>query len=217
MSGTPRKFSFDTSFDDQGAGVSSPPLRKAFYAAYEIDHIRAEAYEEGRTAALGHEERLAAERLEELRQSIRHAMAALAQAAHDHRTGSAALALAAARKIADAALDQFPRAPLQAALEALSREVEAQPRLMVGAPADAVDTLKGVLDEMAAQAGYAGQVTVRADPGLRGASFVFDWGEGRAAFDPEQSALRVAAALEAALASEGLHAEALSSTPEVIR
>ena len=39
------------------------------------------------------------------------------------------------------------------------------------------------------------------------AAFLFDWGEGRAAFDPAAAAGRVAAALEAALAAEGLHAE----------
>ena len=39
--------------------------------------------------------------------------------------------------------------------------------------------------------------------------FAFDWGEGRAAFDPEVSAARVAEALDAALAAEGLHAEPL--------
>src|SRR5947207_1892108 len=41
------------------------------------------------------------------------------------------------------------------------------------------------------------------------AAFLLDWGDGRAAFDPEAAAARVGAALEAALAAEGLHAEAL--------
>ena len=41
------------------------------------------------------------------------------------------------------------------------------------------------------------------------AAFVLDWGDGRAAFDPEQAAARVAEALSTALAAEGLHAEPL--------
>jgi flagellar assembly protein FliH len=39
------------------------------------------------------------------------------------------------------------------------------------------------------------------------AAFVFDWGDGRAAFDPVAASERVGEALAAALAAEGLHAE----------
>jgi flagellar assembly protein FliH len=46
------------------------------------------------------------------------------------------------------------------------------------------------------------------------AAFVLDWGDGKAAFDPQDAALRVAAALDAALAAEGLHAEPLLSASE---
>ena len=50
--------------------------------------------------------------------------------------------------------------------------------------------------------------------GLPLAAFTLDWGEGRAAFDPEAAAARVAAALDEALAAEGLHAEPLLPTPD---
>jgi flagellar assembly protein FliH len=42
------------------------------------------------------------------------------------------------------------------------------------------------------------------------AAFVLDGGDGRAAFDPNAAAARVAEALEAALAAEGLHGDALT-------
>ena len=63
------------------------------------------------------------------------ALPTLAVAAHEHRAGSAELALACARQIADAACERFPEAPLQAALAALAREVEATPRLILRAAA----------------------------------------------------------------------------------
>ena len=67
---------------------------------------------------------------------------------------------------------------------------------------------KSALAEAAERAGFAGQIVLKAEPGRARAAFVFDWGEGRAAFDPEAAAAeRVATALEAALAAEGLHAE----------
>ena len=63
-------------------------------------------------------------------------------------------------------------------------------------------------------AGYPGQIVVRADPALPAAAFVLDWGDGSAAFDPEESAARVAQALDEALAAEGFHAESLTSPNE---
>ena len=141
-------------------------------------------------------------------------MTVLVEAVHDHRAGAVGLAMAAARKIADAALERFPEAPAEAALEALSREIEAHPRLLVRAPSEIADRIQVALDKTAEAAGYPGQVVVKSDPNLAGAAFIFEWGEGRAAFDPEQAAARVAAALDATLAAEGLHAEPLKLPEE---
>ncbi len=97
-----------------------------------------------------------------------------------------------------------------AALEALAREVEAQPRLTLSAaPADR-ERAQAALAPVAERIGYPGALTVRADGRLAPAAFVLDWGDGRAAFDPAAAAARVEQALAAALAAEGLHAEPLS-------
>ena len=203
-----RKFSFDTEFDGDGESTSAP-VRKTLFTAREVDQVRAEALAEGRAAAAAEAEQLQARCLEDIRQAIGRALGTLAKAAHDHRVGAAELALAAARKIADAALERFPEAPAQAALDALQREIEGHPRLLVRAPEAIAAKVQAALDRAADQAGYAGQVTVKSDPALEGAAFIFEWGEGRAAFDPEEAAARVGAALEAALAAEGLHGEPL--------
>ena len=203
-----RKFSFDTEFDGDGATTSAPP-RKTLFTAREVDQVRAEALAEGRAAAAAEAEQLQARCLEDIRQAIGRALGTLAQAAHDHRVGAAELAMAAARKIADAALERFPEAPAQAALDALQREIEGHPRLLVRAPEAIAAKVQAALDRAADQAGFTGQVTVKSDPALDGAAFIFEWGEGRAAFDPEEAAARVSAALEAALAAEGLHGEPL--------
>jgi flagellar assembly protein FliH len=129
--------------------------------------------------------------------------------AHDHRAGSAELALACAGKIAGAALERFPEAPAVAALEGLAREIEAHPKLLVRAGPDLVERLQAALDRTAEAIGFPGQISVRADETIALAAFIIDWGDGRAAFDPAAAQSRVAAALEAALVSEGLHAESL--------
>ena len=207
---TATRFSFDTVFDGEGDVVAAAPRLKPYYTGGEVEQLRAQAYADGRAAAQDEHARAEARALEEIRANLAKAMGTLAQAAHGHRAGAAELALAAARKIADAALEQFPTAPAEAALQALLVEISGHPRLLVRAPEAVAEPLQAKLGEAAEQAGFAGQVSVRADPRLQGAAFVFEWGEGRAAFDPAEAAARVQAALTAALAAEGLHAEPLT-------
>jgi flagellar assembly protein FliH len=208
MSSAPRPFIFDTVFEDDGRVVA--PLRpKKSFLAEEVEVIRAQCFAEGERSAVAKAQEAQAARLAEIARLAEGALGTLALVAHDHRVGSAKLALAAARKIADAALDAFPQAPLQAALTALAREIEAVPRLIARVQPDQVAASQTALDQAAQAAGYPGQIIVRADPGMAPAAFVLDWGDGSAAFDPAAAAARVAHALDEALASDGLHAEFL--------
>ncbi len=210
----PRKFTFDTVFGGEGDVLVNAPKRKPFYSVQEVDEIRAEGFADGQRNALDQAQREQARQLDEIGKSLSVAMGALAKAAHDHRVGAAELAMAAARKIADAALEMFPEAAAQAALQALLSEVEGHPRLLVRASQATVPALQAALDKTAEAAGYPGQITVKSDAALEGAAFIFEWGEGRAAFDPDRTMARVSAALEAALAAEGLHGEPLLTTQE---
>ena len=171
--------------------------------------LAAAARAEGEATAMRSVEAETARALGQLAEAAKAALPTLTVAAHEHRAGSAELALACARQIADAACERFPEAPLQAALAALAREVEATPRLTLRAPAALLERLQAALTETAEAIGYPGQILARAEPTLAPAAFVLDWGDGSAAFDPAGAAIRVAEALEGALAAEGLHAEAL--------
>ncbi|WP_374575842.1 flagellar assembly protein FliH [Phenylobacterium sp.] len=202
----PRKFVFDTDFD--GPASAAPQRPKRLFPAEEVEQIRAAAYAEGERAALRRMEALQAQALASIADSCRQALPVLAEVAHEHRTGSAGLALACARAIADAALDRFPQAPLQAAVETLAREIESAPRLVVTCPPEFAESAAAALEETAQAIGYAGQIQVRPQTSLTGA-FTLDFGDGAASFDPAGAAERVAAALNAALAAEGLHAEPL--------
>jgi flagellar assembly protein FliH len=203
-----RKFTFDTEFD--GARPAGAGAYKRLYTADEAEELAQRARAEGMATAMARIEAQTARALSEIAEAAKAALPTLAAAAHEHRAGAAELALACARQIADAACDRFPEAPLQAALAALAREVEATPRLTLRARPELVERLQAALSETAEAIGYRGQILARADPDLAKAAFVFDWGDGSAAFDPAGAAARVAEALEGALASEGLHAEALA-------
>jgi len=210
---TARPFTFDTVFDGDGEVLVAAPLRpRRTYTADEVEALRGQAFRDGEAAALAAAETQRANALAEIALAMKVGLSALAQAAHDHRTGSAELALTAARRIADAALDRFPHAPVTAALETLAREIETAPRLVVRT-GSSDPALGEELEEAARAAGFAGQIVVRPEPGPTHAAFVLEWGDGKAAFDPAASTERIAAALHDALAGEGLHAEPLDLSP----
>jgi flagellar assembly protein FliH len=208
-----KRFTFDTVFDDRG-GMSAPARVKKNFTLEELEEAKAEAYAAGEQSAVAQAEREAAMALNTVGQAIHSAFSTLAAVAHEHREGSAMLALACGRAIADAALDQFPEAPTQAALVALAREVEASPKLTVWVASHLVERTQAALETTAHAIGFPGQILARADANLPAAAFLLDWGDGRAAFDPTDAAARVTQALEAAIAAEGLHAEPLLPASE---
>jgi len=204
-----QRFGFDTVFDGAGDVAYAPPRPKRLFTADEVEQVRAQAFVEGERQALGSMAALQAQALSGITASVATALTKLAEVAHEHRVGSAELALACAKAIADAALARFPEAPIRAAMENLAREIEAAPRLLVAAAPELAENLQAVLEEAAQAIGYGGAIQVRSAPGMAPAAFTLDFGDGAAAFDPAAATARVAAALDAALAAEGLHAEPL--------
>ncbi len=214
MAAALERFSFDTVFDGAGVGEQTSTRPKRLYPLEEVDRIRAAALAEGERTALESIAARQADALAQIALACRQALPKLAGVAHEHREGSAALAMACAQAIANAALDRFPQAVAQAALDALAREIEAQPRLVVTAEPALAEHLQGALDEVARNLGFEGALVIKADDSFGTHAFTLDFGDGQAAFDPAAAAERVADALKAALASEGLHAEPLSPGSE---
>jgi flagellar assembly protein FliH len=208
MTAAHAKFGFDTQFED-GAAAPVAPRAKRFYLPEEVEAIRQAAFAEGEARAMTGLAQAQAAALARIGKTCAQALPTLAEVAHAHRVGSATLALACGRAIAQAALAQFPEAPVRAAIEALAREIEAAPRLIVTANPELIEHLQPLLDDTARGIGFQGAIVVRPDPELGDHAFILDFGDGRAAFDPTQAAARVTQALEAALAAEGLHAEPL--------
>lgn len=209
MAATLERFVFDTVFDGDGEATQAALRPKRLYPLEEVEGIRAAAFADGERAA---QQSIAAQESQALAQiaaACGQALPKLAGVAHEHRERSAELALACARAIADAALDRFPEAVAQAALAALAREIEAQPRLVVTAEPALAERLQTVLEESARSMGFEGGVVVKPDSSFGVHAFTLDFGDGQATFDPTVAAARVTEALQAALAAEGLHAEPL--------
>lgn len=208
------RFSFDTRFDDAGDIAYAPARQKRSYTPEEMEAARSAAFSEGERSVTAKAEADVAKTLAHIGEMVGHALGGLAQIAHDHRTGSASLALTCARKIADAALERLPEAPINAALEALFAEIEQEPRLRVRVTGGVKDRVQAALEQTAEAIGFPGKIIVSDDVTMPAAAFVIDWGDGRASFDPVRTAERIEGEIAAALASEGLHAEPLTPSAE---
>lgn len=206
-------FAFDTEFDALGVVVQASAFRtiKRAYSPAEVEALVAEARLEARTQALSEIDSMQAMALSAIGEALASAAPALSQVAQAHRRQSAELALAAARVVAASAVERFPEAPLQAALEALGQEVDASPRLVIRT-GDLNDATKARIQQLCTDAGFSGIVAFRTEPGMAPAAFQLEWADGRAAFDLDEAFARMREALDSALAAEAGHAETL--TPE---
>jgi len=207
-------FAFDTEFDASGVVLQTSSFRptKRSYAPLEVDALIAQARLEAREEALAETANIQAMALSAIAQALDAAVPALTQVAQAHREQSAGLALSAARVVAASALDRFPAAPLQAALEALGQELDSSPRLVIRT-GDLDDATRARIEQLCSDAGFSGVVAFRNEPMMPAAAFQLEWADGRAAFDPADAFARISEALNSALAAEAGHAEAL--TPEI--
>ena len=213
--GESRKFAFETVFDSGGDVISAPIRIRRGCSAEEAEVLRATAFREGEAAGRAAMQGQQAQSLADLAEAARAGLTALSQVAHNHRVHAAGLAMACGKAIADAALLEFPQAPLRAAMDSLAREFDGAPRLTLRTAADA-GALSAIVEEMARDIGFAGQVVVKPDPGDNGAAFSLDWADGSAVFNPDATAARIADVVASALAAERLHADPIDFTPDPI-
>jgi flagellar assembly protein FliH len=204
LSAPVRKFAFDTVFDADGAVLSEGARTKSF-AIEEVEAERAAAYAAGKKDETARAEAQTADALTRIASSAQ----ALAQRFAAERgalmADAAALALAAARTAAGAALDQFGEARVSAALEAALESFIGAPRVIVRI-APVLEHIKPALEEAARTQGFDGAFLVRTDPGVRVGDVSIDWGESAIALSSAEAFARVEALVAERLAQTGEHA-----------
>jgi flagellar assembly protein FliH len=193
-----RKYAFETEFSADGAIVKAAPKKLT------PEEIAAEcdaAYQRGKQDALAQAERQAAAALEALADAASAVLTRLDVESKAMREEAARIGVAAAKKIAGAALTAFGPERAAAAIEAAMDALRHQPRLVVKLSPEAVETLKPRIVAMCETHAYAGAILVRAEPGLKAGEVIIDWSDGVIAMDPAEAADRVNQLMEAALAA----------------
>ena len=198
-----RPFAFDTEFDSSGAVVRSTdwqPVKRA-YSPAEVEALVAQARHEAHAQALAEVDSRRSQAIADLSAALNNSLPRLTGVVETYREQTADLAMATGRALAFAALERLPRAAVQATLEELGREIDASPRLVI-AMAGLDEAGRAEIEGLCANVGYAGAVRFRDEPGLAQAAFELEWADGRAAFDPEETFSRLAAAVARALAAD---------------
>ena len=188
------KFTFDTEFHAE-RDVISPAARarqKKTMTIEEIDAMVASAKQEGTQAGQVRASENINQTIAALVISVRAALDQSHAEIENVREEAAAVALAAARKIATAALAALPAGDVEAALRESMHQAIGEPRIILRAAPDVIEALKERIDTIAHESGYEGRVLTAADPTIKGADCRIEWRGGGS----ERSEAAIQAALE---------------------
>lgn len=191
-----QKYVFETEFAPDGEIMRESSRR---ITPEQAQSAIADSYERGKQDALAQAERRTAAALEAIADAASAVLTRLEVESQAMRVEAARVAMAAAQKIAGAALDCFGIERAAQAVEAAMDTLRHQPRLVVKLPPDTAEQLKPRISEMCETHAYASAVLVRAEPGLKSGQVVVDWSDGVITMDPSDTARRIEDLIEAAL------------------
>jgi len=193
-----RKFTFDTEFREQGDVVSEAARvrQKKTLTTQELEAMCASAQAEGTQAASVRAaegiERTISAMMIGLRATLDQSRAEIEAV----RAEAAQLALAAAKKIASAALAALPAGEVEHALREAMHQAIGEPRVTLRAAPDVIAALEARVTAIAHEEGYEGRVMLAVDPAVRGGDCRIEWRGGGS----ERSEAALAAALDALIA-----------------
>ena len=174
------KFTFDTVFTDEASGDSGRSRRRRTFSEAEVLQLCEQARIEGAKAA----EVLALEAIATGAGKVADAVrATLEHMVHERQSlleDSSRLAFAVAKKLAHAALAEFPQAEVEAALREAMHQAIGEPRIVLKASPKVAASVAGRVAQIAHEEAYEGKVQVSPDAGLDRADCRIEWRGGGA-------------------------------------
>jgi len=173
------KFTFDTHFDDRATEAADKNARaRKSLSPDEIEALKKDAREEGRK----HADILATQAVASSIGQVAAAMLAAIEAMDGEierlRAEAAGLALAAAKKLAGAALNHAPEAEIAEALTVALHHAIGEPRVVVKTPPALAKAIEQHAATIAAEQGFEGRIQIAADSSLSGADCRIEWRGG---------------------------------------
>jgi flagellar assembly protein FliH len=193
-----RKFTFDTEFraDTDVVSAAARARRKQTFTTEELEGMIARARQEGTEAAQVRARESIDRTVAALVISLRSVLDQSHAEVEAVREEAAGLALAAARKIAHAALAALPEGDVEEALRQAMHQAIAEPRITLRAGAAVIEAMQDKVEAIAHEEGYDGRVMIAIDPALAGADCRIEWRGGGS----ERSEAAITAAVETIIA-----------------
>ncbi|MEI9887322.1 MAG: hypothetical protein WDN08_12615 [Rhizomicrobium sp.] len=176
------KYTFDIEFRPEGDLISNAARarQKKAYTTEEIDQLSARAREQGMKAGQVRAAEAQAEEIARLTDAVREAVIRSSKAADAVRADASLLALAAARKLAAAAVGALPAADVEAVLRHALHQALGEPRIVLHTSAEAAEILKPRLAQIAHEEGFEGRVVISGEAALGPADCRIEWRSGGA-------------------------------------
>jgi flagellar assembly protein FliH len=192
------KFTFDTVFEahDDVVSDAARSRKRITLTQGELDGMLSLARNEGISGGT-------VRAAEETARAARDAVAAIAGAltrldteVQSVREQAAQVALAAARKLAHGALENFATAEVETTLREAMHQAIGEPRITLRAATGVVEALQSRMTEIAHEEGFDGRVQISSEPRLTNADCRIEWRGGGS----ERSEAAIEAALDALIA-----------------
>jgi len=171
------KFTFDTDFDERAVDTADARARKSL-SSDEIEKLKREAHEAGRKHADILATQAVASSVGQVAAAMHAAIEAMDEEIERMRMQAAGLALAAAKKLAGAALNHAPEDEIAEALNLALHHAIGETRVVVKTPPVLAKAIETRAAEIAAEQGFEGRIQIAADSTLSGADCRIEWRGG---------------------------------------
>jgi len=173
-----RKFDFDREFAPDGRILREGDTFKRVYTEDEMQMVAEQAAEAARQVAEIEAQEAAAEAAGQVVHQVAGLLGRLQAESEAMRQDAARLALASARIIAGAALEQYGEETLKDCITEALADLRSEPRVAVRVNPSMSDALAEILEGEAAQHGLEGALIVRADADVPRTDCVLEWRSG---------------------------------------
>lgn len=173
-----RKFDFDREFAPDGRILREGDTFKRVYTEEEMQMVAEQAAEAARQVAEIEAQEAAAEAAGQVVHQVAGLLGRMQAESEAMRQDAARLALASARIIAGAALEQFGEETLTNCITEALSDLRSEPRIAVRVNPSMADALAEILEGEAAQRGLDGALIVRADAEIARTDCVLEWRSG---------------------------------------
>jgi flagellar assembly protein FliH len=187
------KFTFDTHFDDENPRNKKNEVRsRKSFSAEEVEAMKSVAREEGRTDGDVRASHAIAASIGQVAAAVLAAIQAMDGEIECIRAEAAGLAIAAAKKLAGAALAAAPEVEIEEALRVALHQAIGEPRVVVTTSPVLAQKIQERANEIAHHEGYEGRMQFIPDDGLANADCRIEWRGG--GIERAQSAIESALA-----------------------